>query len=130
MKVVQRVRLGLVQLVLQGRIGDGGTTAIKLDSSANCRLLDDARGDSWRDRTSKINRRGPSMSIVWLKVPEAAEHAKVSPDTIYTACERGDLKHVRIGGRRAIRLRAEWVDSWLEQHALPPRTAAVDNNTR
>ena len=56
-------------------------------------------------------------SSTWLTVAEAAQHAGLSLDTIYTACERGDLRHVRVGGRRAIRLRAEWIDSWLEQYA-------------
>ena len=51
----------------------------------------------------------------WLTVPKAAAHAAVSRDTIYMACERGELRHVRVGGRRAIRLRAEWVDAWLER---------------
>ena len=54
----------------------------------------------------------------WLTVGEAADHARVSRDTIYTACERGELQHVRIGGRRAIRLRKEWIDAWLEHHAV------------
>jgi excisionase family DNA binding protein len=40
-----------------------------------------------------------------------------SRDTIYTACERRELRHARIGGRRSIRLKAEWIDAWLEQHA-------------
>lgn len=64
------------------------------------------------------------MATVWLKVPEAAEYAGVSRDTIYTACERGELKHARVSGRRAIRLRAEWIDAWLEQHARDPSGAA------
>lgn len=38
----------------------------------------------------------------------------ISRDTVYTACER-ELRHARIGGRRAIRLKAEWIDAWLEQ---------------
>lgn len=60
----------------------------------------------------------------WLTVADAAHHAGVSKDTIYTACERGELRHVRIGGRRAIRLRATWIDDWLEQYArLAVRTA-------
>jgi excisionase family DNA binding protein len=50
----------------------------------------------------------------WLTVGEAAKYAKVASDTIYDACERGELRHVRIGGRRAIRLRAAWIDAWLE----------------
>jgi excisionase family DNA binding protein len=52
----------------------------------------------------------------WLTVGQSAEHAGVSKDTVYTACERGQLRHVRIGGRRSIRLRAEWIDAWLEQY--------------
>jgi excisionase family DNA binding protein len=53
----------------------------------------------------------------WLKVPQTAHHAGVSRDTIYTACARAELRHVRIGGRRAIRLKPEWVDDWLERYA-------------
>ena len=65
-----------------------------------------------------------AVATVWFKVQQAAEYAGVSPDTIYTACERGELKHARIGGRRAIRLRAEWIDAWLEQHARDSSRAA------
>lgn len=54
---------------------------------------------------------------VWLNVTEGAEHAGVSRDTIYTACERGELRNARIGGRRSIRLKPEWIDAWLERHA-------------
>lgn len=53
----------------------------------------------------------------WLTVAEGAEYAGVSRDTIYTAVERGELRHVRIGGRRSIRLRTQWIDEWLERHA-------------
>jgi excisionase family DNA binding protein len=52
----------------------------------------------------------------WLTVQEAASYAAVSTDTIYSACERGELRHTKINGRRAIRIRVEWVDNWLEQH--------------
>jgi excisionase family DNA binding protein len=34
----------------------------------------------------------------WFTVTEGAEYAGVSRDTIYTACERGELRHARIGG--------------------------------
>ena len=53
----------------------------------------------------------------WFTVSEGAEYAGVSRDTIYTACERGELRHACIGGRRSIRLKPEWIDAWLEQHA-------------
>src|SRR5262245_53504543 len=45
----------------------------------------------------------------WVRVPQAADYAGVSRDTIYTAVERGELQHTRVGGRRAIRLRLDWV---------------------
>lgn len=57
----------------------------------------------------------------WLTVGEGAEYAHVSRDTIYTACERQELRHVRINGRRTIRLKPAWIDAWLEQHAREPR---------
>ena len=53
----------------------------------------------------------------WLNVSEAAEYAGVSRDTIYTACERREIRHARVGGRRAIRLKPEWIDAWFERHA-------------
>ena len=52
----------------------------------------------------------------WLNVGEAAEYAGVCKDTIYTACERNELRHVRIGGRRCIRMKAAWLDEWYERN--------------
>jgi excisionase family DNA binding protein len=60
----------------------------------------------------------------WLNVVEAAAYAGLCRDTIYTACERGALRHVRVGGRRAIRLRSEWIDEWLERHTNEVTTRA------
>ena len=54
----------------------------------------------------------------WLTVAEAAQYVGLSRDTIYTACERHEIRQVRVGGRRAIRLRPEWIDAWLERHVL------------
>lgn len=53
----------------------------------------------------------------WLCVDQAAERALVSRRTIYNACRDGALRHARVGGRRDIRLRPEWVDEWLESLA-------------
>ena len=43
----------------------------------------------------------------WFTVAEGAAYVGVSRDTIYTACERGELRHARIGGRRSIRLKPD-----------------------
>jgi excisionase family DNA binding protein len=61
---------------------------------------------------------------IWLTVPQASEYANLSADTIYTACEKGELRHVKVGGRKAIRIRPEWVDAWLEHHARGGASAA------
>lgn len=62
----------------------------------------------------------------WFTVSEGAEYAGVSRDTIYTACERRELRHVRIGGRRSIRIKPEWIDTWLERHT---RATQEDRST-
>lgn len=66
----------------------------------------------------------------WLTVAEGAEYAGVSRDTIYTACERRELAHARLAGRRAIRLRREWIDTWIEQHTRGVHAAPGDSDTR
>jgi excisionase family DNA binding protein len=63
----------------------------------------------------------------WLTVAESAIYSGVSRDTIYTACERRELKHARIGGRRSIRIKAEWLDAWLERYARGAATTAPVN---
>jgi excisionase family DNA binding protein len=62
---------------------------------------------------------------LWLNVADAAEHAGVCRDTIYTAVERGELRHVRIGGRRSIRIKAVWIDEWFECSCRPTVAPAV-----
>lgn len=58
----------------------------------------------------------------WLTVREAAARLHVSVDSIYSACRTDGprrLRHARLAGRRDIRLRAEWIDSWLEASSTP-----------
>ena len=66
---------------------------------------------------------------LWLNVREGAEYAGVCRDTIYTACERREIRQVRVGGRRAIRLKPEWIDAWLERHVLDARDLRMVGRT-
>lgn len=59
----------------------------------------------------------------WWRVEEAARYAKLHPQAIYRACRERKLQHVRVGGRRAILVKREWVDAYLEsQMVLVPPT--------
>ena len=62
----------------------------------------------------------------WLTVAEGAAYAGVSRDTIYTACERRELQHARIGGRRSIRLKPAWIDAWLELYTQATRASRAN----
>lgn len=50
----------------------------------------------------------------WLDLDHAAAHASVHPSTLRRAIRAGELRAVRVGGRKVYRLRPEWVDEWLE----------------
>jgi excisionase family DNA binding protein len=49
----------------------------------------------------------------WLTVTEAAARARCGPKLIYREVKAGKLRAARVGGRRDLRLLAEWVDAWL-----------------
>jgi len=55
----------------------------------------------------------------WLTVLEAAARARCGTKVIYKEVSAGRLRAARIGGRRELRFRPEWVDQWLEQAATP-----------
>jgi excisionase family DNA binding protein len=55
----------------------------------------------------------------WMVVTEAAAYARVSTKTIYRAVETGKLRHARVGDRRALRFRREYLDEFLENTVVP-----------
>jgi excisionase family DNA binding protein len=56
---------------------------------------------------------------IWLTVRQAADRAQCGPKVIYRAVAARHLKAAAIGGRRELRFRAEWIDSWLEACSAP-----------
>ena len=54
----------------------------------------------------------PKEQRPWPTVREAADYVAVSPKSVYNAFQRGELRHVRVGGR-AIRTTRAWVNGWL-----------------
>jgi excisionase family DNA binding protein len=57
------------------------------------------------------------LVTTWLTVKEAAAYSKCATKTLYRAIQQGGLKAARVGGRRKIVLRREWIDAYLEASA-------------
>ena len=58
------------------------------------------------------------LDAEWLTALDAAEYAgNIGVSTIREACNRNELRHVRIAGtnRGPIRTRKEWIDEWLKR---------------
>ena len=49
----------------------------------------------------------------WIDVNEAATRARCGVKLLYREVRAGRLQAARVGGRRDLRLRTEWVDAWL-----------------
>ena len=55
---------------------------------------------------------GPTQET-WLTRREAAAYVQVSEATIGREVRSGRLRHARVGGRRSLRFRRDWIDDWL-----------------
>ena len=58
-------------------------------------------------------------STPWLTAAEAALRARCGVKLIYREVKRGRLRAARVGGRRDLRVLADWVDEWLSATADP-----------
>ena len=59
----------------------------------------------------------------WLTAREAAVRMRVSVKTIYAEVSAGRLRAARVGGRRALRFRAEWITSASPRQRVGTRQA-------
>jgi excisionase family DNA binding protein len=55
----------------------------------------------------------PPAGSPWIDVNEAARRARCGVKLLYREIRAGRLQAARVGGRRELRLRAEWIDAWL-----------------
>lgn len=69
-------------------------------------------------------------SSPWLTVGQAASRAQCGVKTIYREVQYRRLRAARLGGRRELRLRAEWIDDWLSACATISLTDGVGRETR
>jgi excisionase family DNA binding protein len=54
----------------------------------------------------------------WIGVNEAARRARCGVKLLYREIRAGRLQAARVGGRRELRLRAEWIDAWLSAQTI------------
>lgn len=60
-----------------------------------------------------------SLSSPWLTLHQAATYAKRSRKFLAREVTDGRLRAARVGGRRELFFRPEWIDEWLEDLATP-----------
>jgi excisionase family DNA binding protein len=64
--------------------------------------------------TTKLNPSAVAGSPTWLKIADAAKRTQCSEGTIRREVRAGRLRAVRVGGRKSVRFRSEWLDEWLQ----------------
>ena len=64
-------------------------------------------------------------TVTWLIAREAAVHARCGVKLVYREAKAGRLRHARVGGRRELRFKPEWVDDWLERTAEPVEVTPI-----
>jgi len=54
------------------------------------------------------------ITTPWRTLREGASYAKTGQRIVRQAVLSGALRSVRVGGRREVRVKVEWLDRWLE----------------
>jgi excisionase family DNA binding protein len=76
------------------------------------------------EHANPVSRESPASPAVeasspWLLASEAATYLRTSLKTIYREARAGRLRHARVGGRRELRFRKQWLDEFLDATATP-----------
>jgi len=59
------------------------------------------------------------MTSPWLTAAEAGAYLQRSKRFVLREIDAGRLRAARIGGRREVLTRREWLDQWVEDQAVP-----------
>lgn len=70
-------------------------------------------GRTMNDGHSSVGQGSGTAVSPWLTAEEAAQRSRCGIKTIYREVRAKRLKAARVGGRRELRLLAEWIDEWL-----------------
>ena len=84
------------------------------------RALSDYIIQDYRGRWIEHSHTSRSASVAftdssWLRIDDAAQRARCHSATLRREVRRGRLKAVRVGGRKSLRFRPEWIDEWLQK---------------
>jgi excisionase family DNA binding protein len=74
--------------------------------------------DRWnRSSTEPVIKETAVVATVspWLTIDEAANRAQCGKRMLYREVQATRLRAVKVGGRRSLRFRAEWIDEWLQE---------------
>jgi excisionase family DNA binding protein len=98
------------------QFGDAGVSQGHRVVSANRRWsMDDVKRSNGNQSVGS----GDPSASPWLTVTEAARRARCGGRLIYREVQARRLRAARVGGRRELRLRVEWIDEWLEAFTMP-----------
>jgi hypothetical protein len=69
-------------------------------------------------RRAGIPRAAQAPPSPWLTAKEAATRAQCGIKLIYREVNAERLQAAKVGGRRELRLQAEWINDWLLTHRV------------
>jgi excisionase family DNA binding protein len=62
------------------------------------------------------------VASIWLTAEQAARYLQCGVKVVYRAAAKNQLRVARIGGRRDIRTKREWLDEYVLRCAEPLET--------
>jgi len=68
---------------------------------------------------SPSDRRATADTDPWLTLQEGSAEVRVHEATLRREIKAKRLRHARVGGRKAIRIRRSWLHAWLEATSTP-----------